>query len=542
MDREDFEEYDLLIRNGTLYDGSGSPAYVGDVAVKGDKIARVGEIGKAPAKQVVDASGLAVAPGFINIMSYASIPLLVDGRSQSDIRQGVTLEVFGEGWSEGPLTEAMKQEVIARQVDFNYPVPWNSLGEFLSYLEGRGVSTNFGSFVGADTLWYYVMEYETRHPTPEEMEAMGLLLAQAMEEGALGLSTALIYTPGCRMRTEEIIQLAKVAARYDGVYISHLRSEGDGFLEALDELLRIAQEAHIRAEIYHLKVMGPANWDKMKPALDKIEQARAQGQQITADMYTYPAGMTGLDACIPPWVQEGPLRAWTQRLKEADIRQRVREEIGKPSKDWENHFLACGDGRNIRLVGFKSEALKPLTGKTLAEIARLRGKPEVDSLMDLLVEDGSRISTVYFDMSEENMREQLKRGWVCLGSDAGSLSSEGIFLKSSTHPRAYGTFARWLGRYTREEKLVPLEEAIRKITALPASTLRIKGRGRLQAGCYADITVFDPGKIQDRATFDEPHQYASGVVHVWVNGGQVLREGEHTGAMPGRAVRRGTAD
>jgi len=398
MDRADFEEYDLLIRNGTLYDGSGSPAYVGDLAVKGQKIARIGEIRKTPARQVVDASGLAVAPGFINIMSYASTTLIIDGRSQSDIRQGVTLEVFGEGWSEGPLTEAMKQEVLARQVDFNYPVPWNTLGEFLSYLEKRGVSTNFGSFVGADTLRYNVMGYATRHPTPNELEAMRRLLAKAMEEGALGLSTALIYAPGCLMSTEEIIELAKVTARYDGIYISHLRSEGDGFLEALDEFLRIALKAHIRAEIYHLKVISRTNWGKMKLALDKIEQARAQGLQITADMYTYPAGMTGLDACIPPWLQEGPLRTWTQRLKEADIRQMMREEISRPSKNWENHYLACGDGRNIRLVSFKNEALKPLTGKTLAEIASLRGTPEIDTMMDLLVEDGSRISTVYFSV------------------------------------------------------------------------------------------------------------------------------------------------
>jgi len=531
------EKYDVLIRNGTIYDGSGKPPFRGDVAISGDTIARVGQIGDAEADQVVDAGGLAVAPGFINIMSWAPIALLADGRSQGDIRQGVTLEVFGEGWSEGPLNEAMKKEVIARQGDFHYDVPWNTLGEYLDYLQKRGVSTNFGSFLGADTVRVYYLGFENRPPTPAELEQMRGLVRQAMEEGALGLASALIYTPGCFSTTEELIELSKVVAQYGGIYISHLRSEGNCFLEGVDELLRIAREANIRAEIYHLKAMGDKNWWKMEEAIRKVETARAEGLHITADMYTYVAGATGLDACMPPWVQEGGHNAWVARLKDPAVRDRLRVEMAEPTEAWENMAHMCGGGKNMLLIDFKNPALKPLTGKTLAEVAAERGTSEIDTMMDLVVEDDSRVGTVYFTMSEDNVRNELRQPWVCLGSDAASIAPEGVFLLSGTHPRAYGNFARFLGKYVREEKVVPLEEAIRKITALPAATLRLDRRGALQPGYFADVVVFDPDKIEDHATFANPHQYATGIAHVFVNGEQVLKDGEHTGATPGRAIR-----
>ncbi len=530
-------EYDVIIRNGMIYDGSGKPPYRGDVALSGSRIERIGRLGDASARQVVDAGGLAVAPGFINIMSWAPISLLVDGRSQSDLRQGVTLEVFGEGWSEGPVSEAMKKEVIARQGDFHYDIPWNTLGEYLETLEKRGVATNFGSFVGADSVRIYVLGYENRAATPAELDQMRGLVRQAMEEGALGIASALIYTPGCFASTEELIELSRVVSHYDGIYISHLRSEANQFSEAVDELLRIAREAKIRAEIYHLKAMGKDNWHKMAQVLDKVDAARAEGLQITADMYTYVAGATGLDACMPSWVQEGGHDAWVARLKDPTVRARLRQEMVTPTDAWENMYLACGGGKNMILISFKNEGLKPLIGKTLAEVAAMRGTPELDTIMDLVIEDDTRVGTVFFTMTEDNLRMQLRRPWVCLGSDAESQSPEGVFLKSGVHPRAYGNFARFLAKYVREEKVVPLEEAIRKMTTLPAATLKIDRRGALEPGFYADVVIFDPQTIQDHATFAEPQQFATGVKHVFVNGVQVIQDGEHTGATPGRIVR-----
>jgi N-acyl-D-amino-acid deacylase len=530
-------DFDIIIRNGTLYDGSGSPPIIGDLAISGSTIAAMGSLGEAAARQVIDAGGLAVAPGFINIMSWAPITLLIDGRSQSDIRQGVTLEVFGEGWSEGPLTEAMKAEVIAHQGDLRYEIPWNTLGEYLEHLEKRGVSTNFGSFVGADTVRVYILGYENRAPDPKELELMRGLVRRAMQEGALGLASALIYTPGTFASTEELIELSRVVSRYGGIYISHMRSEGRRLLEAVDELLRIAREANVRAEIYHLKALGEKNWPKMDKVLTKVEAARAEGLHITADMYTYIAGATGLDACMPAWVKEGGQDAWIQRLKDPSVRERLRTEMTTPTDDWENMYLECLGGKNMILISFKNEALKPLTGKTLAEVAAMRGAGEVDTIMDLVVEDDTRVGTVFFNMTEENLRKQLQRPWVCLGSDADSLAPEGVFLKSGVHPRAYGNFARFLGKYVREEKIMPLQEAIRRLTSLPADTLRIEKRGLLKPGYYGDVVVFDPLKIQDHATFANPHQYSTGVMHVFVNGEQVLADGEHTGATPGRIVR-----
>ncbi len=530
-------DYDVIIRNGTVYDGSGAPPVVADLAIEDDTIAVIGTLTDLRGRIEVDATGRAVAPGFINMLSWATESLIEDRRSQSDIRQGVTLEVFGEGWSMGPLNEPMKDEMRKQQADIKYDIEWTSLGDYLEYLEERGVATNIGSFVGATTVRIHELGFEDRAPTPEELDRMRALVRTAMEEGAFGLASALIYAPGFYAQTDELIELAKVAAEYDGMYISHMRSEGNQLLEALDELLTIARQAEIRAEIYHLKAAGASNWHKMEAVIERVQDARSEGLEITADMYNYPAGATGLDAAMPPWVQEGGLDAWIERLKDPEIRNRVAREMRTPTDDWENLYLAAGSADNLLLVGFKSEELKPLTGKTLAEVAATRGTSPEETAMDLVVEDGSRVGTVYFLMSEENIKRQIALPWVSFGSDAESLAPEGAFLKSNPHPRAYGTFARLLGKYTRQEQVIPLEEAIRKLSSLPARNLRIERRGSLATGYFADVVVFDPNAIIDHATFAEPHHYATGMLHVFVNGVQVLRDGEHTGATPGRVVR-----
>lgn len=531
------QQYDCIIRNGTIYDGSGSPPITGDVAINGETIAAVGNLGDARGRQEIDASGLAVAPGFINMLSWATTSLIEDGRSQGDIRQGVTLEVMGESWSEGPLNDAMKREVVEQQGDIKYEVAWTTLGEYLEHLVERGVSTNVASFVGTATVRVHAIGYADRSPTPEELETMCGLVREAMEEGAVGVSSALIYAPDCFYKTDELIALAKVAAAYDGLYISHIRSEGNAFLESLDEFITTVREAQARGEIYHLKAMGEANWHKMDAALEKIEAVRAEGLQITADMYPYIAAGTGLDATMPRWVQEGGHKVWVERLQDPAIRERVRQEIATPSDEWENVYLMCGSPDRMILVGFKNPALKHLTGKTLAEVAAMRGTTPEDTIMDLVVEDDSRVGVVYFVMSEDNLRKQFACPWVCLDSDAPSMAPEGVFLKSGTHPRAYGTFARFLAKYVRDEGVMPLEEGILRLTSLPASMLKLNQRGTLTPGFFADLAIFDPITIQDHATFEQPHQYATGMVHVFVNGTQVLKDGEHTGAKPGQVVR-----
>lgn len=540
-------EYDLVVRGGTIYDGTGAPPLVGDVAINGDVIAAVGPLNGARGRVEIEAQGLAVAPGFINMLSWANESLIEDGRSQSDIRQGVTLEVLGEGDSMGPLNETMKRELVERQGDIRYAVEWTTLGEYLDYLVRRGVSTNVASFVGNATVRRFVMGEEDRAASPAEMDRMRALVRQAMQEGAMGLSSALIYTPSCYADTDELVALAKVAAEFDGMYVSHIRNEGDGLLEAIDELLTIARRAGIAAEIYHLKASGRANWPKLEEAFRTIEAARAQGLRITADVYPYHASSTGLYAIMPPWVQEGGHRAWVDRLKDPAVRAQVKREMNTPSGDWDNGYVAAGSPEHILLVGFNTAALKPLAGKTLAEVAALRGRPPEETAMDLVIEDDSGVAAVFFTMSEANVREKIRRPWVSFCSDAASLAAEGVFLKRSTHPRAYGAFARVLGKYVREETLVPLEEAVRRFTSLPAGNLKLDRRGRLAPGCFADVVVFDPAAIRDLATFKEPHQYATGVVHVLVNGVQVLKDGEHTGAKPGRVVRgpgwgKGTAN
>ena len=529
--------HDVILRGGTIYDGSGNAPYVADVAISGDRISAIGDLTGRSALREIDVRGLAVAPGFINMLSWATESLIHDGRGQSDIRQGVTLEVFGEGESMGPLNDRMKQAMREDQGDIKYDISWTTLGEYMEHMERRGISPNIASFVGATTLRVHEIGYEDRAPTPAELERMQALVRQAMEEGALGVGSSLIYAPAFYAKTDELIALAKASAPYGGMYISHMRSEGARLLEAVDELMRISREAGVPAEIYHLKAAGTANWGKLEAVIAKVDSARAAGGRITADMYTYTAGATGLDAAMPPWVQEGGYKAWVERLKDPAIRARVAQEMRTPTSEWENFFAAVESPEQIILVGFRNDSLKPLTGKTLAEVARMRGKSPEETAMDLVIEDGSRVGTVYFLMSEANVRRQIAIPWMSFDSDAGAIAPEGVFLRSNPHPRAYGTFARLLGKYVRDERIIPLEEAVRKLSALPASNLGLEGRGQLRTGYYADLAIFDAARIQDHATFERPHQYSTGMVHVFVNGVQVLRDGEHTGATPGRFVR-----
>ncbi|WP_186757197.1 N-acyl-D-amino-acid deacylase family protein [Echinicola salinicaeni] len=530
-------DHDVIIRNGQIVDGSGKAAFSADIAINADTITEIGDLKGKKARTEIDAKGLTVAPGFINMLSWAVESLIEDGRSMSDIKQGVTLEVFGEGSSWGPLTSATKKEMKDDQGKIKYDIPWNTLGEYLEFLEAKGVSTNIASFVGATTLRVNTVGYEDREPSKEELDSMKMMVREAMEEGAMGIGSSLIYAPAFYSTTTELIALCKVAAAYDGMYISHLRSEGNRLLESLDELIQIADEAEIRAEVYHLKQSGAENWDKFQLVVDKIDSARKVGLHITTDMYNYTAGATGLDAAMPPWVQEGGYEAWSARLQDPDIRAKVLEEMRTPAENWESLMQAAGSADKMILVGFKNDSLKHLTGKTLAEVAEIRGKFPEETAMDLVIEDGSRVGTVYFLMSEENVKNQIKLPWMSFGSDAQSMATEGVFLTSSTHPRAYGNFARLLGKYVRDEKVISLEEAIHKLSELPASNLKIKKRGSLKPGYFADVVIFDPQTIQDKATFDQPHQYAEGMVHVFVNGRQVLKDGEHTGAYPGRVVR-----
>ena len=529
--------YDVIIRGGTIYDGSGSPPITGDVAIKGDSIVAVGTVPGGSATTTVDATGLAIAPGFINMLSWSNESLIQDGLSQSDIRQGVTLEVMGEGESMGPLTPEMKKTLREAQGDLRYQIQWTTLGEYLDHLVSRGISPNVASFVGATTIRIHELGYADRAPTREELARMQALVRQAMEEGALGVGSSLIYAPAFYAKTPELIALMQAASPYGGMYISHMRSEGNRLLEAVNELIAIAQESNAPAEIYHLKAAGAANWGKLDSVIARVNNARASGLKITADMYTYPAGATGLDAAMPPWVQEGGYEAWANRLKDPATRARVVREMRTPSDAWENLLLGAGSPEKVILVGFKNEKLKSLTGKTLGEVAKMRGRSPEETAIDLVIEDGSRVSTVYFLMSEDNVRKQMAIPWVSFASDAESLAPEGPFLKSNPHPRAYGTFARALGKYARDEKVAPLEDIVRRLTTLPATNLKLRRRGALKPGYFADLAIFDAARIQDHATFEKPHQYSTGMVHVFVNGVQVLRNGEHTGAKPGRVVR-----
>lgn len=534
------QEYDVIIRGGNVYDGSGSAPVTADVGINADTIAFIGDLSGAVGKTEVDAKGKAVSPGFINMLSWAVETLILDGNSESDIRQGVTLEVFGEGGSMGPINAQMRkdsEDAMRRDPDFKYDIDWTTLGEYLESMERRGVAPNVASFIGATTVRVHELGYDDRLPNPEEMERMKALVRTAMEEGALGVGSSLIYAPASYSSTEELIELCKVAGEYGGMYITHMRSEGNMIFSAVDETIRIAKEGNLPAEIYHLKMGGKANWGKLDEVIAKIDAANKSGVKITTDMYTYPAGATGLDAAMPTWIQEGGLNAWIKNMKDPKKRKKALDEMRKPSDKWENLMLLAGGPENVLLLSFANDSLKKFTGKTLAEVSKIYGKSPEETAMDLVIADSTRVGTAYFMMSEENIKRQIALPYMSFGSDAGSPTASGIFLKSMDHPRAYGNFARLLGKYVREEKVIPLEDAIRKLTSQPAANLKIKKRGSLTPGYYADVVVFDPATIADHATFEKPHQYSTGVNDVFVNGVQVLKGGEHTGARPGRVVR-----
>src|SRR5256884_1788142 len=529
-------DFDIIIKDGTVYDGSGAEPKQADVAIRGDRIVGIGDFKAAKAKAVIDAQGLAVAPGFINVLSWSTVSLIHDGRSQSEIRQGVTTEIMGEGESMGPVNDRVREHQIREQTDIKYDITWNTLAEYLQYLETHGISCNVASFIGATTIREYVIGFEDRQPTPEQLDEMRELVRKEMEAGALGIGTSLIYPPAFYAKSEELIELCKVAAKYQGKYISHIRSEGNQLFEAVEELIRISREAGLPAEVYHIKAAGKKNWPLLDQMIARLEGARKEGLKITADMYAYTASGTGLDACLPPWTEDGGYPALFTRLRDKATREKIAAEVRTDSDAWENIYLSVGSPDKILLVGFKSEQLKPLTGKSLAEVAKARGKDPGETIMDLLVEDASRISAIYFEMSEENVRKETTKQWISFGSDEASQAPEGVFLKSNPHPRAYGNFARVLGKYVREEKLISLGDAVRRLSALPATNLGLDRRGSIKEGMFADLVVFDPATIADRATFAQPHQHAAGVKHVFVNGQQVLKDGEHTGATPGRAL------
>ncbi len=528
--------FDVIIKGGTVYDGTGAQPRHVDLAIRGDRIAGVGDFKTAKAKTIIDATDLAVAPGFINMLSWSNESLIQDGRSQSEIRQGVTTEIMGEGESMGPVNDRVREHMLREQSDIKYEIKWNTLAEYLHYLETRGISCNVASFIGAATLREYVIGFEDKAPTRQQLDQMRELVRKEMEVGALGIGTALMYPPAFFAKTEELTELCKVAAKYQGKYISHIRSEGNRLLESLDELIRISREAGIPAELYHIKAAGQQNWSKTDQLLSHIEVAQKEGLKIRANMYTYTASGTGLDACLPPWTEDGGYPALFKRLRDPAMREKIAAQVKTPTDEWENVYIAAGGPDRILLVGFKSEKLKPLTGKTLAAVAEMRGKDPISTIMDLISEDESRIGTIYFEMSEENIKKELAKPWISFGSDEASQAPEGVFLKSNPHPRAYGNFARVLGKYVRDEKVIPMTEAIRRLSGLPATNLGLDHRGFIKEGMFADVVLFDPATIADRATFEKPHQYAVGVKHVFVNGVQVLRDGEHTGAKPGRAL------
>ncbi|HSE32366.1 MAG TPA: D-aminoacylase [Pyrinomonadaceae bacterium] len=529
------QQFDVIIRGGTVYDGTGRSPVNADVGIRGDRIAAVGNLSRATAPTIVDAKGLAVAPGFINMLSHSETSWFVDSRSLSELRQGVTTQIFGE-LSMGPLNDEMKKRGRMSQGDLKFDIEWTTLAEYLNGLEKRGISQNVASFIGSAIIREYVIGLEDKPPTPAQLDQMRELVRREMEAGALGITTALIYPPAFFAKTEELIELCKVAAKYKGKYTAHMRSEADQLLEAVQETIRISREAGLPVEIYHLKAAGEANWRKMDQVIKIIEDARKKGVKITADMYTYPAGGTGLNATLPPWVYDGGPEAAYKRLQDPATRQKIAEAVRTPTSEWENLYALAGSPDRIVLASFRNDKLKPLTGKTLGEVAKMRGKDPVETIMDLLLEDRSRIGTIYFLMSEDNIKKQIRLPWVSFGSDAASISAEGVFLRSAAHPRAYGNFARLLGKYVRDEKVISLTEAVRRLTSLPASNLGLKDRGLLKSGMFADVVVFDPKTIGDRATFENPHQYSVGVRDVFVNGTQVLKDGEHTGAKPGKAL------
>lgn len=529
--------YDTIIRNGMIYDGNGGDPYKADIAIRGDTIAFIGDLKNESAKNEIDAKGMAVAPGFINMLSWSNESLIEDGRSQSEIRQGVTLEVMGEGESMGPLNKKMKQQMQKGQADIKYKVEWNTLGGYLNWLEKKGISCNVASFVGATTLREYVIGEDDRDPTPPEMDSMKLLVDQAMEEGAMGVGSSLIYPPAFFAKTNELVEMCKEASKYGGMYISHIRNEGNKLFEAVNELITIAKEANIPAEIYHFKAAGKDNWQKIDTLIKIIDAARANGLQITADMYTYNASATGLTAAFPPSLQDGGFDSLWHRLQRPAIRRQMKKWMNTNTQDWENTYYGAGGAKGVLLLAFKKDSLRKYIGKTLDEVAKIRGTSPEETAMNLIVEDSTRIGVAYFSMDSNNLRKEISQPWMSFCSDESSQAPEGVFLKTNPHPRAYGSFIRVLGKFSRDEKVIPLQRAIYQLAKLPATNLKLKKRGELKAGNYADIVIFDPAEVKDNATFAKPHQYATGIIHVFVNGVQVIKNGEHTGAKPGRFLK-----
>ncbi|TMI86011.1 MAG: D-aminoacylase [Bacteroidetes bacterium] len=530
-------KYDTIIRNGMIYDGNGGDPYHADIAINADTIAFIGDLKNVSAKNEIDAKGMAVAPGFINMLSWSNQSLIQDGRSQGEIRQGVTLEVMGEGESMGPLNSKMKDMMKKGQTDIKYDVEWNTLGEYLNWLEKKGISCNVASFVGATTVREYVVGEDDKDPTPAQMDSMKLLVQQAMEEGAMGVGSSLIYPPAFFAKTNELIELSKEASKYGGMYISHMRNEGNKLFEAAHELITIAKEANVPAEIYHFKAAGKDNWWKVDSLIKIIDSARRQGLEITADMYTYHASATGLTASFPPSLQDGGFDSLWYRLQRPDVREKMKKAMNTNAQDWENTYYGAGGANGVLLLGFKRDSLRKYIGKTLAQVAQIRGASPEETAMNLIVQDSTRISVAYFSMDSNNVKKEVALPWLSFCSDAESEAPEGVFLNTNPHPRAYGSFIRVLGKFSRDEKVLPLQDAVRKLSKLPASNLKLQKRGELKVGNYADVVIFDPAKVRDKATFEKPHQYAEGVIHVFVNGVQVLKDGEHTGAKPGRFVK-----
>ena len=530
-------KYDTIIRNGMIYDGNGGEPFKADIAINADTIAFIGKLKNESAKNEIDAKAMAIAPGFINMLSWSNESLIEDGRSQSELRQGVTLEVMGEGESMGPLNEKMKNQMEKGQSDIKYKVEWNTLGEYLKWLEKRGISCNVASFVGTTTVREYVVGEDDRDPTPAQMDSMKLLVRQAMEEGAMGVGSSLIYPPAFFAKTDELIELSKEASKYGGMYISHMRNEGNKLFEALNELITISKEANIPAEIYHLKEAGKDNWWKLDSLVKMVDRARREGLKITADMYTYHASATGLTASFPPSLQDGGFDSLWYRLQRADVREKMKKAMNTNAQEWENTYYGAGGAKGVLLLSFKKDSLRKYIGKTLEEVAKIRGTSPEETAMNLIVEDSTRIGVSYFSMDSNNIKKEVALPWVSFCSDESSQAPEGVFLKTNPHPRAYGSFIRVLGKFSRDEKIISLKDAVRKLSKLPATNLKLQKRGELKVGNYADIVVFDPATVTDKATFAKPHQYAEGVIHVFVNGGQVLKDGEHTGAKPGRFVK-----
>lgn len=530
------KHFDTIIRNAMVYDGNGGRPYNADIGINADTIAFIGHLSTVTANKIVDAKGKAVAPGFINMMGHSEESLIQDGRSQSDLKQGVTTEIFGE-FSMGPLNEKMKVQAEKNEGDIKYKIVWNTLGEYMNYLEKKGISCNIASFVGTGVVRQYVIGEDNRAPTPSQLDSMKLLVRQAMQEGALGVTNALIYPVDFFAKTDELIALSKEASKYGGTYSSHIRSEGNKLLEAVEELITISREATIPAEIFHLKAAGKDNWYKMDSVIKRIDKAKKEGLKISADMYTYVAAATGMTSAFPPTLQDGGFGKLRERLMTPSIREEMKKAMNTNATEWENLYYGAGGAEHVLLLSFKQDSLKKFTGKTLAEVAAIRHTSPEETAMDLIIQDSTRVGVAYFLMNEANVRKQVSLPWVSFGSDEASYTNEGVFLKSNAHPRAYGNFVRVLGNYSRDEKLMPLEKAIYKLAKLPATNLKIKKRGELKVGNFADIVIFDPEKVNDNATYAKPHQYATGILDVFVNGTQVIKDGDHTGAMPGRFLK-----